>query len=63
MQYSSVEEGVATREALHNLVWPPSNKTRLQVEFATESEAKKFLQGPESKDKKETPKGMNTSSF
>lgn len=33
--YTSVEEAVKTREALHNLKWPQSSPKNLSVEFAT----------------------------
>lgn len=41
--FETEEGAMATREALHNLVWPPANRAKLNVEFATEEEAKRFF--------------------
>jgi len=32
--FTSVEEAIATRNAVHNLVWPPHNVNRLTADFA-----------------------------
>jgi len=42
--YSSESEATATREALHNLAWP-SGSRKLQVDYATESDAKRWVLG------------------
>jgi hypothetical protein len=39
-----MEQGIAARNGLYNLVWPPANKAQLFADFATEEEAKKFFQ-------------------
>jgi len=43
--YETEQEATATRNALHNLVWPPSNKTKLQVDFSNENDGRKFISG------------------
>lgn len=40
VQYSSVEEATATRNALYNLQWPPQGGRLLTAEFVDPSEVK-----------------------
>jgi len=42
--YSDEKGAEDTRNALHNLVWPPANRTKLSVEYSTKQEADKFFQ-------------------
>ncbi|KAL5209571.1 hypothetical protein ABZP36_005194 [Zizania latifolia] len=44
--YSSVEEAVATRDAVYNLQWPPNNGNRLVAEFVDPQEVKLKLEPP-----------------
>lgn len=37
-QYSSIEEAVAARDALHNTFWPHGNPKELKVDYSNESE-------------------------
>ncbi|GJN10955.1 hypothetical protein PR202_ga29105 [Eleusine coracana subsp. coracana] len=41
-QYSSVEEAMATRNAVYNLQWPPNNGSCLVAEFVDPQEAQPF---------------------
>jgi len=45
-QYSSVEEAVATRNAVYNLQWPPNNHNYLVAEFVDPQEVKLKLEAP-----------------
>jgi len=40
--YETEEDAVATREALHNLIWPVTGHAKLFADFATEEEARIF---------------------
>ena len=40
MQFSSVDEAVATRDAVYNLQWPPNNGNKLVAEFVDRQEVK-----------------------
>ncbi|CAL5061514.1 unnamed protein product [Urochloa decumbens] len=44
--YSSVEEAVATRNAVYNLQWPPNNHNYLVAEFVDPQEVKHKLEAP-----------------
>ncbi|KAL5217408.1 hypothetical protein ABZP36_018092 [Zizania latifolia] len=44
--YSSVEEAVATRDAVYNLQWPPNNGNHLIAEFVDPQEVKLKLEPP-----------------
>ncbi|CAN6206150.1 unnamed protein product [Urochloa humidicola] len=44
--YSSVEEAVATRNAVYNLQWPPNNHNYLVAEFVDPQEVKLKLEAP-----------------
>ncbi|KAF0911847.1 hypothetical protein E2562_012332 [Oryza meyeriana var. granulata] len=44
--YSSVEEAVATRDAVYDLQWPPNNGNRLVAEFVDPQEVKLKLEPP-----------------
>ncbi|KAG8079656.1 hypothetical protein GUJ93_ZPchr0007g4439 [Zizania palustris] len=44
--YSSVEEAVATRNAVYNLQWPPNNRSYLVAEFVDPQEVKAKLEAP-----------------
>ncbi|XP_015690989.1 fibrous sheath CABYR-binding protein-like [Oryza brachyantha] len=44
--YSSLEEAVATRDAVYNLQWPPNNGNRLVAEFVDPQEVKLKLEPP-----------------
>ncbi|KAL5198372.1 hypothetical protein ABZP36_001884 [Zizania latifolia] len=44
--YSSVEEAVATRNAVYNLQWPPNNHSYLVAEFVDPQEVKAKLEAP-----------------
>lgn len=46
MQYSSVEEAAATREAVYNLQWPPNGGRFLIAEFVGPEEVKAKLEAP-----------------
>jgi len=41
--YQTESQAEAARNALHNLVWPPANRTALSADFCSEEEAKKYL--------------------
>lgn len=41
-QYSSMEEAIATREALHGVKWPSSNPKVLRVDFCEKDEVCRF---------------------
>lgn len=43
-QYSSTEEAMATRTALHGVKWPQSNPKFLSVDFCTQEEVKVLFQ-------------------
>jgi len=43
--YETEQEAITTRNALHNLVWPPTNKAKLNVDFSNEVDAKKLISG------------------
>eukprot|EP01118_Nematostelium_gracile_P012137 TRINITY_DN4395_c0_g1_i1.p2 TRINITY_DN4395_c0_g1~~TRINITY_DN4395_c0_g1_i1.p2 ORF type:complete len:120 (+),score=36.04 TRINITY_DN4395_c0_g1_i1:562-921(+) len=43
--FETEAEAEATRNALHNLVWPPHNHSKLQADFSTEEEAKRLVLG------------------
>jgi RNA recognition motif-containing protein len=43
VEYEKMENAVRARESLHNLLWPPGNKSKLYAEFTTDEETKKFL--------------------
>ncbi|KAF8679228.1 hypothetical protein HU200_046002 [Digitaria exilis] len=45
--YSSVEEAVATRNAVYNLQWPPNNHSYLIAEFVDPQEVKLKLEAPQ----------------
>jgi len=53
--YETLEEAATTRNALHHLVWPVNNKTKLQADFSTENEAKKLLNVITEKSRDKTP--------
>jgi len=53
--YETQEDAEKTRNALHNLVWPHNNKSKLQVDFSTETEAKKLLYGIQEKLRNKSP--------
>lgn len=42
-KYQTESQAEAARNALHNLVWPPANRTALSADFCSEEEAKKYL--------------------
>uniref|UniRef100_K3ZR26 SAP domain-containing protein n=1 Tax=Setaria italica TaxID=4555 RepID=K3ZR26_SETIT len=44
--YSSVEEAVATRNAIYNLQWPPNNRNYLVAEFVDPEEVELKLEAP-----------------
>ncbi|KAF3322988.1 SAP domain containing protein [Carex littledalei] len=44
--YSSVEEAIATRNAIYNLQWPPNGGNQLIVEFVDPQEVKQRLEAP-----------------
>ncbi|CAN6226173.1 unnamed protein product [Urochloa humidicola] len=44
--YTSVEEAVATRNAVYNLQWPPNNHSYLVAEFVDPQEVKLKLEAP-----------------
>lgn len=44
--YSSVEEAVATRDALYNLQWPTNGGRQLIAEFVDPQEVKKHIEAP-----------------
>ncbi|XP_025803765.1 uncharacterized protein LOC112882830 isoform X2 [Panicum hallii] len=44
--YSSVEEAMATRNAVYNLQWPPNNHSYLVAEFVDPQEVKLKLEAP-----------------
>lgn len=46
MQYSSVEEAAATREAVYNLQWPTNGGRLLTAEFVGSEEVKAKLEPP-----------------
>lgn len=46
MQYSSVEEAAATREAVYNLQWPTNGGRFLTAEFVGPEEVKAKLEAP-----------------
>ena len=46
MQYGSVEEAAATREAVYNLQWPPNGGRLLTAEFVGPEEVKAKLDAP-----------------
>lgn len=48
-QYSSVEEAIATREAVYNLQWPPHGGKLLTAEFVEPEEVKIRSEGPSDK--------------
>lgn len=56
--YSSKEEAIAAREALHGLRWPVANPNLLSVDFSNEEELQERLD-IEKGIKKETPQGKN----
>lgn len=45
-QFSSVEEALATRNAVYNLQWPPNNGSSLVAEFVDPHEVKAKLEPP-----------------
>lgn len=45
-QYSSVEEAIATRNAIYNLQWPPNGGNQLIAEFVDPQEVKQRLEAP-----------------
>lgn len=45
-QYSSVEEAIATRNAVYNLQWPPNGGNQLFAEFVDPQEVKQRLEVP-----------------
>jgi len=53
--YETEGEAETTRNALHNLIWPPSNKSKLQVDFSNENDAKKFVTADKPKEKTPPP--------
>ncbi|KAJ8430845.1 hypothetical protein Cgig2_034172 [Carnegiea gigantea] len=46
MQYSSVEEAVATRNAVYNLQWPPNGGRNLIADFVDPQEVKTRVEAP-----------------
>ena len=46
MQFSSVDEAVATRDAVYNLQWPPNNGNKLVAEFVDPQEVKLKVEPP-----------------
>jgi apoptotic chromatin condensation inducer in the nucleus len=46
VQFSSVDEAVATRNAVYNLQWPPNNGNHLVAEFVDPQEMKLKLEPP-----------------
>lgn len=46
MQFSSVDEAVATRDAVYNLQWPPNNGNKLIAEFVDPQEVKLKIDPP-----------------
>lgn len=46
LQFSSVEEATATRDAVYNLQWPPNNGNYLLAEFVDPQEVKLKLEPP-----------------
>lgn len=46
LQFSSVEEAVATRDAVYDLQWPPNNGNRLVAEFVDPQEVNLKLEPP-----------------
>ncbi|KAF8668809.1 hypothetical protein HU200_052006 [Digitaria exilis] len=55
--YSSVEEAVATRNAVYNLQWPPNNHSYLIAEFVDPQEVKLKLEAPQPS---QVPMSLNT---
>lgn len=45
MQYSSVDEAIATRSGLYNLQWPPYGGKLLAAEFVDSQEVKMHIEG------------------
>eukprot|EP00741_Cyanophora_paradoxa_P020952 tig00021319_g20227.t1 len=43
--FESAEEGAACREGLYNLLWPPRTGQKLHVEFFTEAEMQRAIEG------------------
>lgn len=41
--YNTTEEATSARQGIHNLIWPPANKSKLDADFCPEEEAKNFL--------------------
>lgn len=41
--YESIEQGILSRQAIHNLMWPSHNTYRLSAEFSTEEDARRFF--------------------
>ena len=46
LQFSSVDEAVATRDAVYNLQWPPNNGNKLIAEFVDPQEVKLKVEPP-----------------
>lgn len=46
LQYSSVEEAVATRNAVYNLQWPPNGGRLLVADFVDPQEVKAHVEAP-----------------
>ena len=46
LQFSSVDEAVATRDAVYNLQWPPNNGNKLVAEFVDPQEVKLKVEPP-----------------
>ncbi|TVU37787.1 hypothetical protein EJB05_11122 [Eragrostis curvula] len=58
--YSSVEEAVATRNAVYNLQWPPNNGSYLIAEFVDPQEVKFKLEPPPPSPVPATPNSATT---